>query len=49
MSGHGGVRDRLRELRWSDVEIGTLEDAVDGHADFARCVADEVWWDRRDE
>ena len=49
MRGHQEARERLRDLGWTDADIGTLEDAVTGYTDFARCVADEVTWHRDDD
>ena len=48
MRRHQEARERLRDLGWTDADVGTLEDAVTGYADFARCVADEIQWARGD-
>ncbi|WP_161781669.1 hypothetical protein [Halorubrum coriense] len=46
MYGHAEARERLSQCGVPDAEIKDLELAVDGYADFARVVADELRWTR---
>ena len=46
MRGHTEAKARLEGAGWTQAEIGSLEDAVRGYGDFARCVVDELRWQR---
>jgi hypothetical protein len=46
MSGHQEARDELIQLGWSSEQVDDLEGAARGYEDFARCVVDELRWER---
>ena len=48
--GHGETKRRLLESpRWTDDDVDDLLTAVEGYEDFARCVVDELRFDRNEE
>lgn len=50
IKGHAETKRRLLESpRWTEDDVDDLLTAVDGYEDFARCVVDELWFDRDEE